>query len=400
MRAGRRLSSRLAASVLALGAAGGGLAVVAVPTPAYAVEKGIPCESFATPDVTEASDPVALPSDPFAEMGIAEARAAVRRPGAGIDVAVIDSGIEGATDRPAFAGSKPPVKDYHGTTVAGLIRAIAPAVHLIDLPVYVPPAEGSDKPGTVPGESVRGALDALLKRRDVDHLIVNMSLDVGPSRALESRVEELLRRGAVVVAATGNVTTSGPHASPAPGADWADRIAPATYPGVVAVGASLSEDAQGDDISQFVLPNSRTTVVAPTYGARSVTLGGRACFVDQTATSWSTAEVSGVLALVASAFPRETNTELVDRLERTAAGRPDEPGRFTGAGVVQAYAAVTRPLAADRSSRAEVVKRAEVAPPKADVLEGTRHDAVWWGLIGGGVLLLGLVLRPLLSRRR
>jgi membrane-anchored mycosin MYCP len=35
-----------------------------------------------------------------------------------------------------------------------------------------------------------------------------------------------------------------------------------------------------------------------------------------------------------------------------------------------------------------------------DVLASTRKNAVWWGLVGGGVLLLALVLRPVLARRR
>ena len=35
-----------------------------------------------------------------------------------------------------------------------------------------------------------------------------------------------------------------------------------------------------------------------------------------------------------------------------------------------------------------------------DVLASTRENAVWWGLVGGGTLLLALVLRPVLARRR
>ena len=34
-----------------------------------------------------------------------------------------------------------------------------------------------------------------------------------------------------------------------------------------------------------------------------------------------------------------------------------------------------------------------------DVLAATRRHAVWWGLLGGGALLVAVVLRPVLSRR-
>jgi membrane-anchored mycosin MYCP len=44
--------------------------------------------------------------------------------------------------------------------------------------------------------------------------------------------------------------------------------------------------------------------------------------------------------------------------------------------------------------------RATAPVPSDDLLAGTRDDAVWWGLVGGGVLLLALILRPMLARRR
>ena len=42
-----------------------------------------------------------------------------------------------------------------------------------------------------------------------------------------------------------------------------------------------------------------------------------------------------------------------------------------------------------------------VAPePEPDPLAGASDDAVWWGLLGGGVLVVALLLRPVLARRR
>lgn len=413
----RPVARALAAGALALGAVGGSLTIAGPATSAVAAEKGFACSDFATPQATGTPDQQTVPPDPFDEIGIPEAKKAVeqqgRSLGGGINIAIVDSGF-GGKDAPTFSGAQPSGSVYHGTTVAGLIGEIAPNAQLIDLPVYKPPAqdETTDEDAPIDSSRVANALGVLIQRRHLDHLIVNLSLHVNnpDDPELRLQVERLIKGGAIVVAATGNAADFGgsggsddPSASPSPDADYAGSIAPAKYPGVVAVGASLDEaaiKAGEDDISQYVLPNSRTDVVAPTYGARSTTLGPHDCFVNQTATSWSTAEVTGILALVKSAYPTESGKQIVARLIDTATGRPDEHGRFWGAGVVQAYDAVTRPLAAEGSSGVGAVKEADVAPPAADVLRSTRHDAVWWGLIGGGALLLGLVLRPLVSRRK
>jgi membrane-anchored mycosin MYCP len=83
------------------------------------------------------------------------------------------------------------------------------------------------------------------------------------------------------------------------------------------------------------------------------------------------------------------------------------PNTLVGAGEVQAYQALTRPIEVTPDgqvlSAGEVVEKQQVLQlpeePK-DVLASTRHDAVWWGLAGGGALVLALVLRPVLTRRR
>ena len=43
--------------------------------------------------------------------------------------------------------------------------------------------------------------------------------------------------------------------------------------------------------------------------------------------------------------------------------------------------------------------RATAASPEADALAVTRRHAVWWGLLGGGTMLVVLLLRPVLARR-
>ena len=113
-----------------------------------------------------------------------------------------------------------------------------------------------------------------------------------------------------------------------------------------------------------------------------------------------------MLALLFSHFPDDTPAMAVNRLLLTADGRPDIPNRLSGAGDVQPYDALTRPLAMDADGVAQQTApepdtQVYAAPePEPDVLADTRRDAVWWGLLGGGALLLALVLRPVLSGRR
>jgi len=136
-------------------------------------------------------------------------------------------------------------------------------------------------------------------------------------------------------------------------------------------------------------------------------LNGHTCLVQETSTSAAAAEVAGVLALLRRAFPEETPAQIVARLVNTADGTTDDPTPLTGAGVVQPYEALTRPLAPDEAGGVErtVVHddsstRATAPEPEDDLLASTRENAVWWGLIGGGVLVVALMLRPVLARRR
>jgi membrane-anchored mycosin MYCP len=127
--------------------------------------------------------------------------------------------------------------------------------------------------------------------------------------------------------------------------------------------------------------------------------------INDVATSWSTAVVSGVLSLLRSAHPKEEPAQTVARLLETANGTAGTPTRLTGYGVVQPLEALTRPLSPDADgtlayAAADLDQPQATAPePADDLLAGPRDDAVWWGLIGGGVLVVALLLRPVLSRR-
>ena len=190
-----------------------------------------------------------------------------------------------------------------------------------------------------------------------------------------------------------------------PGENARDVVHPAAYDDVLAVNASMAGTG-GADPHLYVLENSATDLAAPTAGGVSYTVNGGTCVLSAPATSWAAAEVSGVLALLFAHFPDDTPAMAVNRLLATADGRPDVPNRLSGAGDVQPYDALTRPLAMDADGVAQQTApepdtQVYAAPePEPDVLADTRRAAVWWGLLGGGALLLALVLRPVLARRR
>ena len=168
--------------------------------------------------------------------------------------------------------------------------------------------------------------------------------------------------------------------------------------------AELGGEPSGAPVTDFVLPGSDTDLAAPTYGLLSVAVNGATCVVPEVATSWSAAEVSGVLALLRSRYPHDRPAQAVARLLDTANGTTAAPTRLTGVGVVQPLQALTRPLdprpdGAVRSPRSSTTRcvRSPPSAPRTCLPTPARRGVV--GLIGGG-LVVALLLRPVLARRR
>jgi len=390
------------------------------------------CATIAVQDPTHYA--TTSPSLPLQEMGVDDALARKKKervkPGAGVTVAVIDSGVaEAAPVRIAGrvdAGNKQsqPI-DYHGTAVAGLIAGrprsggggpvgIAPWARIYDVQVYdeadaSTAPDSTESPMTV--ENLRQGLDAVIAAVPTLGIkIVNMSLAIPPDEEIKAKIARLWELGAVVVAPTGNRTELPPglpttfeaHQS---GEDAAPYVHPADYDHVLGVNAS-PEGSTNPDPTSWVLENSMTDVAAPTAQGVSYSLRGESCLLRDPATSYAAAEVSGVLALLQSAYD-EPIAASVQRLLTTANGRSDIPNTLVGAGEVQALDALTRPMVIDPSGTdldaGGVVHKPQLlsVPGKPDdVLGSTRHDAVWWGLLGGGALLFALLVRPVLARRR
>ena len=387
-----------------------------------------PCAITELPDSERLADTHEKDNPAFDRMHVDRAQELAT--GKGVKVAVIDSGV--ATTEVlapygglAIAGANPQVlMSGHGTIVANLIagkHGVAPDAQVFDVKVF--DVEGADttqgeKPLTSAG--IVAGIDAVIdanRREKFD--VVNISLAVKTSDPkLEAAVARLVALDLVVVAASGNKeegdasSEEGFKGTPGNDAD----VYPADYPGVLAVSATPPD---GSDPATYVKPNLDTDVAAPTSGAISVNASGQVCVVEQVATSWAAAEVSGLLALLRERFPRETPRQLVARLEATTegGGAPElseegedgvavvEVNPWTGNGVVQAHDALTRELEPGRQGKVETTTRevradaqAPPAPQRIDLFSTPRAILLWSGLVAGSLLALAFMLRPLLRR--
>jgi membrane-anchored mycosin MYCP len=392
------------------------------------------CSAYAPDDPPGTTDAESLP---VRSLGIEEAHRLFdregREPGAGVRVAVLDSGVTprpglvDVVEGPNFA-RKNELVSYHGSAVAGLIAGnarsdgklvgVAPGAEVVDVRVYdqAAPTDSSEV-GVTTGAVVDGLQWVAANADRLDIGVVNLSISVPPSGALAAAIRRVASRDVVVVAASGNrpADDSDPlltqYAEYRPGEDAVEDVFPAGYlDQVVAVNATADGylvDGEPGEVRDWVLQSSATDVAAPTYRAVTLSANGSTCVLNQVATSWAAAEVSGVVALLRSWYPDDNADQIVARLEATADGTVDERTVLTGAGVVQPVEALTRPLSPDRSGRIEQavaeesrIPRATAPDPRTDPLAHARDRMVWWGLLGGAALVLALLLRPVLARRR
>ncbi|MGW4162835.1 type VII secretion-associated serine protease mycosin [Streptomyces sp. NPDC004788] len=272
--------------------------------------------------------------------------------GAGITVAVLDTGVDGT--HPDLAGSVLTGTDLvgfgasrgdrawarHGTAMAGIIAGhghgpgdqdgvlgVAPKVRILPVRVIL---EGTDKQrdkarktrGTALAEGIRWAAD-----HGAD--VINMSLgddseSAHPDAGEDAAVQYALAKGVSVVASAGNGGEKGDHIS-----------FPAAYPGVIAVAAV---DRYGTHAA-FSTSRWYATVSAP--GVDIVIADPDRRYYEGWGTSAAAAFVSGAVALVRSAHPDLTPAQVKNLLVATARSRPKD-GRSDekGYGTVDPAAAI------------------------------------------------------------
>lgn len=271
--------------------------------------------------------------EPWAQRALAVADVWRLTRGQGVTVAVVDSGVDYS---PQLAGRVTAItlKDGygdcagHGTAVAGIIAAgdrreqgipftgVAPGAHILSVKV-----NQGDK-GRL-GVLAQGIRDAATLGAQV----INVSVTTHASPVLLAAVRYALGRGAVIVAAAGNDTQAGNGTPASKGPFY-----PASYPGVLSVGAVTP----GGALASFSDQRSGAAVTAPGLDVTSIWPGGYQEKLE--GTSFATAFVSGVAALVRARYPRLSPAQVVYRIEATADGRA---GPGTGAGLVNPLEAVT-----------------------------------------------------------
>jgi type VII secretion-associated serine protease mycosin len=255
-------------------------------------------------------------------------------------VAVLDTGVD--LEHPDLRGNLVPgttfwpeqgaPMDYHGhgTHVAGIIAArlgnteggagVAPGCKI--MPVKVMGPKG-------PEGKVEYVAAGLVWAADHGAKVANLSLgDEGTSTLLRDAVAYALSKDVVVVAASGNFDPD-KHTT----TNTLDY--PAGYPGVMAVGATDSDDQLAD----FSFWGSWLDVVAPGVEIYSTVPGN--AYRNEDGTSMASPFVAGVAALVRSRFPELNGPAVKRRIEATATdlGAPGVDDHF-GHGRVDAAAAV------------------------------------------------------------
>jgi membrane-anchored mycosin MYCP len=281
--------------------------------------------------------------------------------GRGIKVAVVDSGVDG---NPQLAGKVTAIDltgtgfqdcsgEGHGTAIAGIIAAsvqaqgnpfegVAPEAKILSVKVFTQ-TQQSNSSVTL----AQGIRDATLLGAQV----INVSMTTRSSAVLRAAVEFALSSNVVIVASGGNDDQQ----------NGVGPFYPASYPGVLSVGA-VERDGS---LASFSDQRSHVAVTAPGVSITSTAPGGYSVN-SLNGTSFATAFVSGVAALVRSRYPHLTGPEVVARIEQTA---DSNTGPGTGDGLVnplQAVTAILAPAAAQSPSpspRPQSVSVDQAPPP-------------------------------------
>jgi subtilisin family serine protease len=291
---------------------GGALAAVALPLIPAPVDTAVPMRAFALPS----NGTVVVPW----HLSLYGADLWKISTGAGVTVAVLDSGVDPAKIGDGLEGRVLPGIDYidptldgrsdpdgHGSAVASILAAslapagsvgVAPEVTI--LPVRVLDDEGEGISTDI-ASGIRWAVD-----NGAD--IINLSLGGGYDPAVEEAVDFAVASDVIVVASSGNDASSEPY--------W-----PAALDNVVAVSA-VDRDLS---LASFANTGPHIDLTAPgvdivhSWGGKTRYFGG---------TSSSAPQIAGLFALLRAAHPDVDDQDLIAALYATARDLGD-PGRDT-----------------------------------------------------------------------
>ncbi|MEV0272618.1 type VII secretion-associated serine protease mycosin [Hamadaea sp. NPDC050747] len=332
--------------------------------------------------------------------------------GAGVLVAVVDSGVD--SDHPQLRGRVRAGRDFfttrkraatfdcvsHGTAVAGIIaggRLPGVGFHGVAPDAAILPVRISDRDVDDRGETLR--IDPRILADGIRYAVtagakvINLSLaGYDDFAAVRAAVAYAVAADVLVVAAAGNGQPSGGSELPS---------FPAAYDGVLGVGAV--------DIDGALMSGSRTgryvDIVAPGVKVLAPTRVDGHAYVD--GTSFATPFVAGTAALVRSAWPTLTAAQVAQRLIATASpARGGSRSTAYGAGLINPYRAVTDGL--DLRGEAELPALVPSPPDAAQLAAAARRREVattaqWLtGAAAGGVALALVIalVQPRGRRRR
>jgi len=280
----------------------------------------------------------------IADYGIDRAWSITR--GAGVRIAIIDTGIDGShqdllgavvggTDVSGLGssnGQTPVGSDRrHGTMVASLaagrgnngtdgVIGSAPEAQLLSVSMSF--GGGDVSPDDQIAKAVRWAVD---NGADVISLSLTRNTRDWPE-SWDRAFSHAAANDVVVIAAAGNR-----------GSGTVAVGAPATMPGVLTVGGVNREGRASDTASAQGITIG---VMAPSEGLVGAIPGGN--YVSWSGTSVATPIVAGIVALVRAAYPNLDAANVINRVLQTA--RPvteTTPDPLYGYGLVDAYAALT-----------------------------------------------------------
>jgi membrane-anchored mycosin MYCP len=377
-------------------------AVLAAPASATAARSlsVLPQPSAGCPGTSAVAAPAATP---WAQQALGFASVWRLTRGAGVTVAVVDSGVDanpqfgdrvmiGPDLAPSPTGPSPDADCVgHGTSVASIIAAapvpgvsfsgVAPAAGILAVKI----TNSDTFPGSVAAQAIVAAVDDGAQ-------VINLSLATVSTPALAAAVRFAQASNVVVVAAAGNDSPDG-----ATGPFY-----PAAYPGVLSVGAVGQDGA----LAGFSDTRTPVSVTAPGVSVTAAYPGvfPRAYNPASNGTSFATAFVSGVAALVRAAHPGLDQAQVVARITATANG---SAGPGTGHGLINPVQAVTAILppgpapsavtsAAGAGRQAGVPAGAGAARPRVTVDRAAHPDrraaAIALPLVAGAAALAVLAV--------
>ncbi|MHC3818227.1 S8 family serine peptidase [Streptomyces sp. DT9] len=355
--------------------------------------------------------------------------------GKGITVAVLDTGVIPSVSE-LTGGKVLPGKNFvdpklgahidvegHGTAMAMLIagngvngqgvKGLAPDARILPLTVF-----GSTKESVT--NSAPAVIAAIRYAADSEARIINMSLgfedfalEGGEKGQIQEAVDYAVRRGKLLLAATGN---------------RGDKDNGVSYPSASVGVAGIGAVDKTSSVTKFSVSGPQVALAAPGEEIPILCGGGQAGYCSSWGTSQATAIASASAALIWSKHPSWTGNQVLRVLMNTA-GKPTKgkvPSRYIGYGTVRPRLAVlgdpgdpgpadVNPLVAARTPKKSPSPSASASKaggsgssnaskqPASSAASETSDDgkgvgAIVWIIVGVGVVVV--VGAVLLLRRR